>query len=117
MDFAEVVRQHIVAAILKRMRFPRHKRLARHRKKRFVLSDLQLLTKIGTGQNGIDLFDRRIAFHIQQVIKRGMGQFIGRQREARKKGEIEINFLVVKRELVQVSHPRNIEIVMMGRQT
>lgn len=28
MDFAEVVRQHIVAAILKGMRFPRHKRLA-----------------------------------------------------------------------------------------
>ena len=43
MDFAEIVRQHIVAAILKGMRFPRHKRLARHGKEWFVLSNLQLL--------------------------------------------------------------------------
>lgn len=85
MDFAEVVRQYIVAAILKGMLFSRHKRLARHGKKRFILSNLQLLAEIGAGQNGINLFDRRVAFHIQQVIKRGMGQFIRRQREPREK--------------------------------
>lgn len=60
MDFAEVVRQYIVAAILKGMLFSRHKRLARHGKKRFILSNLQLLAEIGAGQNGINLFDRSI---------------------------------------------------------